>query len=76
MKFENIETFGFKSAMRGMRNPLESWRYNDTEEVNGAAKIGPSDLDLARRLIAAGSTHRKFMRQIMVSVDITAPLYW
>ena len=76
MKFENTETFGFKSALRGMRNPLESWKRNDTVEENGSVTIGENDLDLAKRLIKSGSEHRKFMRQIFVSVDITAPLYW
>ena len=59
-----------------MRNPLESWHKNDTVEENGKVVIGENDLGLAQRLIKAGSEHRKFMRQIFVSVDITAPLYW
>lgn len=59
-----------------MRNPLESWAKSDTEEKDGAVVIGPNDLSLCQRLILSGSEHRKFMRQIMVSVDITAPLYW
>ncbi len=76
MKFENTEVYGFKSAMRGMRNPLESWRKNDTSEEGGSVTIGENDLGLAQRLIRSGSEHRKFMRQIFVSVDITGPLYW
>ena len=76
MKFENTEVYGFKSALRGMRNPLESWAKNDTAEENGSVTIGENDLTLARRLIKSGSEHRKFMRQIFVSVDITGPLYW
>lgn len=76
MKFENTEVYGFKRALQGMRNPLESWAKNDTVEENGSVTIGPNDLGLCQRLIRAGSEHRKFMRQIMVSVDITAPLYW
>ena len=76
MKFENTEVYGFKRALKGMRNPLESWRKNDTVEENGKVVIGENDLDLAQRLIKSGSEHRKFMRQIFVSVDITAPLYW
>ena len=76
MKFENTEVYGFKRALKGMRNPLESWRKNDTVEENGKVIIGENDLDLAQRLIKSGSEHRKFMRQIFVSVDITAPLYW
>lgn len=76
MKFENTEVYGFKRALHGMRNPLESWKKNDTVEENGSVIIGENDLDLAKRLINAGSEHRKFMRQIFVSVDITASLYW
>ena len=76
MKFENTEVYGFKRALKGMRNPLESWRKNDTVEENGKVVIGENDLDLAQRLIKSGSEHRKFMRQIFVSVDITGPLYW
>ena len=140
MKFENTETFNFEGALRGMRNPLNSWaksdsifdiycehegygsecidevaekwadhllkdkayedekdydneHFNTTEEMRewlwhqGASfigtdhhykldLIGPNDMDLCRRLINGGSEHRKFLRQIMVSVDITAPLYW
>lgn len=76
MKFENTEVFGFKRAVHGMRNPLESWRKNDTVEENGRIIMGENDLGLAQRLIKSGSEHRKFMRQIIVSVDITGPLYW
>ena len=76
MKFENTEVYGFKRALKGMRNPLESWHKNDTVEENGKVVIGENDLGLAQRLIKAGSEHRKFMRQIFVSVDITGPLYW
>ena len=137
MKFENTEVMNFEGALRGMRNPLNSWAksdsffgiacdhegYYDVDEVayawveaetkdlvesdrdideirdelydkkaewlykNGlhsmnydhhytANFIGPNDMSLAKRLIAGGTEHRKFLRQIMVSVDITAPLYW
>ena len=76
MKFENTEVYGFKRALKGMRNPLESWHKNDTVEENGKVVIGENDLGLAQRLIKSGSEHRKFMRQIFVSVDITGPLYW
>ena len=141
MKFENTQVFNFEGALRGMRNPLNSWAKSDSkfftccsfdpdseydqvdavadawaekqmesfmdlseeereqkfaeiqEEVRywlyeegsmpigeehhfEAALIGPNDMGLAKRLIAGGSEHRKFLRQIMVSVDITAPLYW
>ena len=82
MKFENTEVFNFTGALRGMRNPMESWDksdscavYNDnTNETKFV--IGENDLQLAQKLIKAGSEHRKFTRQIFVSVDITAPLYW
>ena len=142
MKFENTEVFNFEGAFRGMRNPLESWRFSDSffglinpecdfseqdvadewlEKENNerieqgkepwsidaenyydydkvldnysawlldsgtlreynfirdVAYLGPNDLELAQKLIIAGSEHCKFMRQIFVSVDITAPLYW
>ena len=121
MKFENIRVYNFENALRGMRNPKESWgksdslyglgNYQDTmnavtkvidkymlkEKIKGStitkflkdavihnfndtyyeyAAIGPEDMRLAQNLIRAGSEHRKFMRQIFVSVDITAPLYW
>ena len=72
MKFENTKVFNIDGAMRGMRNPLESWNKGDT--VNDI--IGENDLKLAQKLILAGSEHRKFMRQIIVSVDITAPMFW
>lgn len=80
MKFENTEVWGFEHAVRGMRNPLNSWDKGDSGYIdrrfNDQFHIGKNDLDLAQRLIKAGSEHRKFLRQIFVSVDITAPLYW
>lgn len=86
MKFENTEVWGFEHAFRGMRNPKESWNKSDSEwethinynkdEVYTKFAIGKNDLKLAQTLIRAGSEHRKFMRQIFVSIDITAPLYW
>ena len=80
MKFENTEVFNFEGALRGMRNPLNSWDKGDSGYIdrrfNDQFYIGENDLDLAQRLIKAGSEHRKFLRQIFVSVDITAPLYW
>ena len=80
MKFENTEVFNIEGALRGMRNPLESWNRSDSQwvTVNGVKiyNVGDNDIDLATRLIKAGEPHRKFMRQIFVSVDITAPLYW
>lgn len=77
MKFENTEVFNFEGAMRGMRNPKNSWNKNDTYiDWEDNIHIGENDMKLAQTLIKAGSEHRKFMRQIFVSVDITAPLYW
>lgn len=80
MKFEKTEVWGFEHAIRGMRNPLESWDKSDScyidKRFNDLFYIGKNDLKLAQALIKAGSEHRKFMRQIFISVDITAPLYW
>lgn len=116
MKFENVSVFNIEGALRGMRNPKNSWHLSDSiyglypkdeadlkvnevlnlyteagkEEpwlrgnayihssagIYEIAAIGPKDMDLAQRLIAGGSEHRKFLRQIEVCVDITAPLYW
>lgn len=98
MRIENTEVYGFKSALRGMRNPMNSWDKSDSGICKGGDsgigcehcseekrcshtydndfKIGKNDMKLAQKLIRAGSEHRKFMRQIFVSVDITAPLYW
>lgn len=81
MKFDYTQVFNFEGALRGMRNPMNSWIKSDTEikwEYGDIPKIiiGENDMNLAKRLIAGGTEHRKFLRQIMVSVDITAPLYW
>ena len=77
MKFENTEVWGFEHALRGMRNPKNSWSKSDSYyDDNNNFVIGENDMKLAQTLIKAGSEHRKFMRQIFVSVDITAPLYW
>lgn len=81
MKFENTEVWGFNHAIRGMRNPMNSWNKSDSYYLcgNGCDAqfiIGDNDLELAKKLIKGGSEHRKFLRQIFVSVDITAPLYW
>ena len=98
IKFEHTEVMNFEHAIRGMRNPLNSWEKSDSLycsenesecENCGYGKensipcplgnpivIGPNDLNLMKRLINAGTDHRKFLRQILVSVDITAPLYW
>ena len=97
MKFEKTEVWGFYHAIRGMRNPLESWYKSDSDYCFNMAcedcavevinkedcymnpsefVIGKNDLALMQRLIKAGSEHRKFLRQIFISVDITAPLFW
>lgn len=88
MKFEKTEVFNFEGALRGMRNPKNSWNLSDSfynlpsdprssdKYPFGIYVIGPNDMALAQKLIKAGSVHRKFMRQIFASVDITAPLYW
>ena len=76
MKFENTEVFNFEGALRGMRNPMNSWDKADSFFDYDFYDIGKDDLSLAQKLIKAGGEHRKFMRQIFVSVDITAPLYW
>ena len=74
---ERTAVMNLENAMRGARNPMNSWNrsdsyYNEAHEY----VLGPNDLGLAMRLRKAGSDHRKFIRQIFVSVDITAPLYW
>lgn len=77
MKFENTEVWGFEHALRGMRNPKNSLNKSDSYyDDNNNLVIGENDMKLAQTLIKSGSEHRKFMRQIFVSVDITAPLYW
>ena len=97
---ENIDVWGFEHAIRGMRNPMNSWDKNDTTVAFHAVenfapgdpmaekywewndkyglniKIGKNDLDLMKKLYKAGTEHRKYLRQIFVSMDITAPLYW
>lgn len=75
MKIENISVYNFENALRGMRNPLNSWARNDST-FNDEIILGENDLALATGLISAGTEHRKFLRQIFVSMDITAPLYW
>lgn len=75
----------FKNAFRGIRNPMNSWSQSDSYDqtclrddglIDVEHVIGKKDMELAKKLIKAGSDHRKFLRQILVSVDITAPLYW
>lgn len=96
IKFENTDVMNFKGAIRGMRNPLNSWDKSDSifdcsDDIGVCQNcqyydigcnprdniyLGENDLALMKKLIKAGPDHRKFMRQIFVSVDITAPLYW
>ena len=87
LKVENIEVWGFEHAIRGMRNPLNSWAKSDSykthiedaetlQTADFEFFVGEKDLELMQKLCKAGSEHRKFMRHIFVSMDITAPLYW
>ena len=77
IKIERTSVMNLENAIRGARNPMNSWARMDSQyDENGSYVLGENDLDLARRLARAGSDHRKFLRQIFVSVDITAPLYW
>lgn len=74
MKFENTKVYNIVRAVYSARNPMNSWAKSDSDLDKGI--LGISDLTLAQKLIKAGSEHRKFMRQIFVSVDITAPAYF
>lgn len=77
IKIEKAVVMNFEGAIRGARNPLNSWDKSDSfYDKDGNYVLGENDLGLAKRLCKAGSDHRKFIRQILVSVDITAPLYW
>lgn len=89
IKVENIDTWGFEHAIRGMRNPLNSWARSDssfedyvpdyamdTARTYPCVKIGANDLKLMRQLYTGGQPHRKYLRQIFAVMDITAPLYW
>lgn len=88
LKIENVEVFGFESAIRGMRNPMNSWDKSDSLKGEpdvfencrdctvGEFFVGDNDLKLMQSLVKAGSDHSKFMRMINVTLDITAPLYW
>lgn len=85
---DNVEVWGFEHAIRGMRNPLNSWDRSDSYEEGadefencgdcriGEFVVGEKDLALMKQLCKAGTEHRKFLRQIFVAMDITAPLYW
>ena len=73
----NVSVMNFENAIRGARNPMNSWARMDSVTMpDGTFVMGENDLSLARKLACAGSDHRKFLRQIFVSVDISAPLYW
>ena len=93
IKFENVEVLGWEAAIRGMRNPMNSWEKSDTFDcydkcesgecprpttcdAKSSVCIGENDMALLKKLVSAGTDHRKFMRMITVYVDITAPLYW
>lgn len=84
IEFEHTEVMGWEAAIRGMRNPHNSWdksdskylRQEDGHIIASRYEVGPNDHDLMMRLVKAGTDHRKFMRMIVVYVDVTAPLYW
>lgn len=77
LTLKNTSVMNFENAIRGARNPLNSWgRMDSHTEPDGSFVFGPNDIDLAMRLAKAGSDHRKYLRMIFVSVDVTAPLYW
>lgn len=80
IKIEHTETYGFEAAIRGMRNPMNSWDKSDSESYQYGFditfKLGENDLELMKQLVKAGTDHSKFMRMITVTCDITAPLYW
>ena len=76
IKIENVDVYGFETAIRGARNPKNSWHLMDSGYNNGKFEIGENDYDLLRRLTIAGPEHRKWNRMVTVTMDITAPLYW
>ncbi|NLD87124.1 MAG: hypothetical protein GX633_02545 [Clostridiales bacterium] len=76
LKVSNSTVMNFENAIRGARNPMNSWDKSDSRYEEGRFVLGPNDLSLACRLCSAGRDHRKFIRQIFVSVDIEAPIYW
>ena len=83
LKIENTDVFGWESAIRGMRNPLNSWKFMDSRFERGGENgtqllftFGENDLRLAQNLANAGNDHGKFLRMVDVTMDITAPLYW
>lgn len=77
IKITNSSAMNFENAIRGARNPMNSWhRMDSSTSDTGIFTMGPNDMDLARRLVKAGNDHRKFLRQIFVSADFNAPMYW
>ena len=77
IKLERVDVMNLENAIRGARNPMNSWHRMDSEyNEAGEYILGKNDLDLGQRLCKAGSDHRKFLRQIFLSVDISAPMYW
>ena len=76
LKVEKIQTVGVEAAIRGMRNPMNSWDKSDSYYENGKYIVGEEDTILAKKLIDSGSDHRKFLRQVMLYMDIIAPLFW
>lgn len=77
LKIERDAVMNLDGAIRGARNPMNSWAKSDSYyDENGKFVLGPIDIDFGHRLAVSGSDHRKFLRQVFVTVDITAPLYW
>ena len=76
IKIENIDVYGFEAAIRGARNPMNSWDRIDSGYNNGEFEIGENDYKLLKNLTIAGPEHRKWNRMVTVTMDITAPLYW
>ena len=77
LKIERDAVMNLDGAIRGARNPMNSWAKSDSYyDENGKFVLGPVDIDFGHRLAVSGSDHRKFLRQVFVTVDITAPLYW
>lgn len=76
IKVENIDVYGFEAAIRGVRNPMNSWGRMDSCYNNGEFEIGENDYKLLKNLTIAGPEHRKWNRMVTVTMDITAPLYW
>lgn len=83
IRVEHVKTFNFEGAVRGLRNPMNSWDFSDSGYIASGKRyenvdfvVGDVDLNLMKRLYKAGPEHRKYLRQIFVSLDITAPLYW